>query len=99
VTTFAQLSSTVQIAPQVSIGVSFSYSDNQENGASTALPDNTTPHYQLLTLSLSSGYKITKKMSLSFGYDFTMRTSGSAPGGQNQNYTQNEFIVTLSYQF
>ncbi len=98
-TTFVRVDSNIQIAPQVSINMAVDYGDTRQAGASAALPAYTTPDYQLLTLSLSTAYRITKKMNASFGYDFTMRTSPSSAGAQNQDYTQNEFILTLSYQF
>jgi len=53
----------------------------------------------LLTVLLSTGYQLTKKLSGSVGYQYTLRTSGAVVGVPSQGYSQNLFYLSLTYQF
>jgi hypothetical protein len=96
-TTYAQLISTVQVAPQVAITGNLSYADTDDSGAFSPLLGSTTAtQYQLFSFTLSTGYVITRKLTASLQYQFIRRISG---GSGSQNYTDNGIALILDYQF
>ena len=99
-TTYARLTTTMQVAPQVNVSGAISYADADDSGSlSPTLGSTAVTDYQLITVTLSTGYQITKKLSATLQYQYIRRTGGAIAGEPNQNYTQNSIALILGYQF
>ena len=88
-TTFVNYSSNWQLNPVLALSTSLFYEDTVESGAQSSAP------YQRFGLSLSIGYRVTKKLSASLMYQFIEKTSAN----ETQNYRQNRVGLGISYQF
>ena len=88
-TTYVNYSSLWQLSPRFDLSTAVFYEDTLETGNAGALP------YQRFGLALSTGCRITKKLSATVSYQFTEKTSDS----EAQNYRQNRVGLTFSYQF
>ena len=82
-------SSLWQLTPMFDLSTSVYYEDTVETGTQGAVP------YQRFGLTLSTGCRITKKLSATVSYQFTEKTSDN----EAQNYRQNRVGLTFSYQF
>ena len=103
-TNYVRFNSSFQIGPQLAVGTNFSFEDtnqpvafNPSLGIAT-LGSTTNAHFQLLSLSLSTSYQLTKKLNASLSYSFVERTAGGS-NTANDSYTQNRFVLALGYQF
>ena len=88
-TTFVNYSSNWQLNPVLALSTALFYEDTVESGAQSSAP------YQRFGLSLSTGYRVTRKFSASVTYQFTEKTSAN----EAQNYQQNRVGLNVSYQF
>ena len=88
-TTYVNYSSILQLSPRFDLSTSAFYEDTVETGTTGALS------YQRLGLALSTGCRITKKLSATVSYQFTSKTSDD----EAQNYRQSRVGLAFSYQF
>ena len=88
-TTYVNYSSILQLSPRFDLSTSAFYEDTVETGTTGALS------YQRLGLALSTGCRITKKLSATVSYQFTAKTSDD----EAQNYRQSRVGLAFSYQF
>ena len=88
-TTYVNYSSLWQLSPRFDLSTAVFYEDTLETGNAGALP------YQRFGLALSTGCRITTKLSASVSYQFTGKTSDN----EAQNYRQSRVGLLFSYQF
>ena len=88
-TNYVNYASVWQLNPVLALSTSLFYEDTVESGAQSAVP------YQRFGLALSTGYRVTKKLSASLMYQFIEKTSAN----EAQNYRQNRIGLSVSYQF
>lgn len=88
-TTYVNYASVWQLTPTFDLSTAVFYEDTVEKGATATVP------YQRFGLALSTGCRITKKLSATVSYQFTEKTSDN----ESQNYRQNRAGLTFSYQF
>lgn len=78
-----------QLSPVLALSTTFFFEDTVESGAQSSVP------YRRFGLSLSTGYRITKKLSASVLYQFVEKNSAN----DTQSYRQNRIGLGVSYQF
>ncbi len=88
-TNYVNYASLWQLSPVLALSTTFFFEDTIESGAQSSVP------YQRFGLSLSTGYRITKKLSASVLYQFVEKTSAN----EAQSYRQNRVGLGVSYQF
>lgn len=88
-TTYLRYSSGWQLTPMLSLSTALFYEETVESGAQSSVP------YQRFGLSLSTSYRVTKKLSASLMYQFIERISVT----EAQSYRQNRIGLSFSYQF
>ena len=88
-TTYVNYSSILQLSPRFDLSTSVFYEDTVETGSTGTLP------YRRFGLALSTGCRLTKKLSATVSYQFTERTSDN----EAQSYRQNRVGLMFTYQF
>ena len=88
-TNYVNYASLWQLSPVLALSTTFFFEDTVESGAQSSVP------YRRFGLSLSTGYRITKKLSASVLYQFVEKNSAN----DTQSYRQNRIGLGVSYQF
>lgn len=88
-TTYVNYASGFQLSPVLLLSTAIFLEDTVESGAQSSAP------FKRFGCTLSTGYRITKKLSASFFYQYIQKISDS----DTQDYRQNRVGLGLSYQF
>jgi len=96
VNTFINYSSTWQLTRRFTLSSSIGYEHSEQTSQfSRSFNGASLPDYDRVTIALSTGYQITRKLSVGASYQFTNRFSDSP----NQDYTQTRVALQFGYQF
>ena len=88
-TNYVNYTSNWQLNPVLGLSTSFFFEDTIESGTQSSAP------FKRFGLTLTTGYRVTKKLSASLLYQFIEKTSVN----ETQSYRQNRIGLGLSYQF